>query len=64
MFHFLVLRFDTLKKGYNFNSIENHMMYFTLWLEPLSPAFVFVDNDLAFRWRDEGSDGVILERIG
>ena len=61
---FRVVRFDTLKKGDNFNSIDYLMKFFTLCLSPVFNAFAFSENDLAFGWRGRGTDGVFLERLG
>ena len=58
------MRFDTLKKGDNFNSIDNFMKFFTLCHSLVFTAFAFSENGSAFGWRGRGTDEGFLERLG
>jgi hypothetical protein len=58
------VRFDTLKKGDNFNSIDYLMKIFTFPSSPVFNAFAFSENDLAGGWRARGRDGGFVERLG
>ena len=61
---FRVVRFDTLKKGDNFRSIDYFMKFFTLCFSPFFTAFAFSENGPVFGWRGRGTDEGLLERFG